>query len=285
METDLQPTAEPVGARVINRLLEARGIALRQRLQAIQDATGLSYPQVRRRMAGQAEWTLDELRAFAEYYGETLSSLVAAETSAKGNRATFHAGNLTMDCIVWIGEPATLSHQERLLATRGGPRGWTVHAGHDAKDGSAYEVEKLLLHPRKAARARIAILDDDFDSATAIAAFAKARGFDASAFQNLADLREAIRIEDFDAYILDWLLNDTTSLELIAGIRKSGRSCPIIVLTGQVETGRVQESELTHAGLAYKLEVKEKPIRPSILLNSLELLLPQSDSAASLDSQ
>ena len=65
--------------------------------------------------------------------------------------------------------------------------------------------------------------------------------------------------------MVDWIVGETSALELIAALRSADAACPIIVLTAQVLSGRVDEADIADAVRAHNLGFSEKPVRMSIL--------------------
>jgi DNA-binding NtrC family response regulator len=88
-------------------------------------------------------------------------------------------------------------------------------------------------------------------------------------FFKSADLSAAARAERFDAFVVDWIVGEARTLELIAELRKLDAACPIVVLTGQVLSGAVDEAEIARAVRDFDLEFSEKPVRTSILSATL----------------
>ena len=101
--------------------------------------------------------------------------------------------------------------------------------------------------------------------------------FDGAAF------RKALEVEDFDGYILDWMLGDQTAAELVRGIRSSENSgAPIFLLTGKISTGEASEDEIAHIVSHYNARCE--PVRLPILFaevaRELKITLPAATAAA-----
>ncbi len=271
-------TPEPVAARplslgtqLINRLLERNGIPERKRAAALEKAVGLTYQQVRRRQLGETTWTLEELRDVADYFGETLQSLVADSTPGSSASAVLVTGSLRIPCSVWLGDTPQLARPGPLVATRRTAGEWLIVPAGEAAGVESYEVKRLLIQETARSARRVAVLDDDRDLAQSIAQYMNEVGLDATAFYTVDALSKAVSSEPFDGYVIDWLISKQSARTVIAEIRAQRSTCPIVVLTGQMVLGNVEESELSAVAATYRLQYFEKPVRTSAILSALEL--------------
>jgi len=69
--------------------------------------------------------------------------------------------------------------------------------------------------------------------------------------------------------VIDWIVGETSVLKLIAALREKDAKSPIVVLTGQVVAGVVEEVDIAEAVKRYDLTFSEKPVRSAILEASL----------------
>lgn len=272
-----QTETASLGTFFVTRLLDRHQVPQRQRGAKLSEVLGLSYQQVRRKLVNVSEWTLHELQTVATHFGETLESLVADGTSAPPPappRATLVVGSLRLPCHAWVGHLSQPGREGSLVALRQAPEGgkleeWAVVTPDQTQGAESFEVLRIVLEP-KPPRLRIAVLDDDCDLAQSIADYLNAKGFDTTAFFSIERFSAAVRSTGFDGYIVDWLINKQPSKGVIAEIRSSDASCPIIVLTGQMAHGRVAESELATVAKLHALQYFEKPVRTSNLMSALE---------------
>jgi DNA-binding NtrC family response regulator len=132
-----------------------------------------------------------------------------------------------------------------------------------------FVIERLEARPNSATRKRIAVLDDDRDLTDSICAHLQDSGYDAHPFYRTADLQTRSKNERYDAFVIDWIVGETSTLKLIAAIRAQDATCPIVVLTAQVLAGVVQESEIAQAVASFNFMFAEKPVRMTILSASL----------------
>lgn len=89
----------------------------------------------------------------------------------------------------------------------------------------------------------IAILEDDPDQADVLALWLEGEGWQSSVFGTGKALRDALRRQAFDLFILDWHLPDTTGFEVLAWLKSSyAQAVPVIFLTV-----RDEESDIVRA--------------------------------------
>jgi len=132
-----------------------------------------------------------------------------------------------------------------------------------------FVIERLEARPNSATRKRIAVLDDDRDLTDSICAHLQDSGYDAHPFYRTADLQTRSKNERYDAFVIDWIVGETSTVKLIAAIRAQDATCPIVVLTAQVLAGVVQKSEIAQAVASFNFMFAEKPVRMTILSASL----------------
>ena len=75
-------------AAFIETMLDRHGVPERQRFRALEAALGMSYTQVRRRMLGEAPWSIEEIRKLAGHFHEPLIPIMAALADVPGIPAT-----------------------------------------------------------------------------------------------------------------------------------------------------------------------------------------------------
>lgn len=267
------PSDDIQGSRLethlVNRLMDRHGVPQRQRHASL-EAVGMSYQQARRRMSGIVPWTLEELRTVAEHFGETLQTLLGDVSVSPGLKAELIVGPLRIPCTLWVGDEPKLTRPGPLVATRTTQDEWLVVPAGEAATTPSYEVKRLVIQPEERAPKRVGVLDDDRDTAQAIADYMTTVGVYATPFFSIGALSAAVAAQPFDGYVLDWLVNRENARSLIAGIRAQDAHCPIIVLTGQMKEGKVDESEMSAVSASHRVTYLEKPQRPSSLLSFLD---------------
>ena len=249
-----------LASQCIRTLLERHGVPRNKHSAVLSDVLKLSYSQANRRLTTPATWALEELRALAESYGETLTDLVALGERDDSVDATLSMGLVALPCRVTIGAAVHKPRVGALVATKIDSQ-WVVMVANHSLDSQAYDIKRLIVEPSPATSRRIAVLDDHPDSAQLVVSYLETAGFDPVAFTSLE--RIAASTEHFDGYVLDWIIvkdhiTDTVR-ELVANIRSRDAHCPIVVLTGQMRSGVAAETEIATAMARYRLKFFEKP--------------------------
>ena len=104
----------------------------------------------------------------------------------------------------------------------------------------------------------VAVLDDDADVTASIAAILRRMNLHAIEFTDAQALAAASRVRAFDAYVLDWLLDDMRAITLIDDLRSqaSGARAPMFLLSGNLAVGGVpSDMALSEAIERYQTQV------------------------------
>ena len=257
-------------AAFIESMLDRHGVPERQRIRALEAAIGISYTQVRRRMIGEAPWTIDEIKKLASHFHEPLIPIMSALADAPRIPASLPFGGAAMPCTIWpVGEPLPGRIGPMVAMHDSTTDQWTVAPAAEVSDSPSYELARLLFE--RAPPRRVAVLDDDRDSAQSIVDFLGAKGLDAQPFNCAIDLLAAMESQPFDGFVVDWLLGDNTAKDLLSKIRARVPSGPVVILTGQIATGAASEDELVMVGASYRALLFEKPTRPLSIFNALQV--------------
>jgi FixJ family two-component response regulator len=138
-----------------------------------------------------------------------------------------------------------------------------------------------LAAPARLNATKVAVLDDDEDAASSIADILSQQGFDALAFSTAESLEAAAALDQFAAFVLDWLLGDTTAATLIVKLRAvpSLANAPIFLLSGNLAVGGVpSDPDLAAAILQYRLEYRSKPYSSVRLARDLTKAMKEAES-------
>lgn len=273
-EQDPGAEAREVRNRVvtaIQSLLDRHGVPERKRLVSLEAALGIEYNQIRRRMKGDTPWSVGEIAQLAAHFGEPVLSLVGAFIDEPGQPATLQMAGVALPCSIWPGCAASSDTGfGPLVAVRSeGSEHWIVMLSADAGERTAYEVRRLSWEAPL--RRRVAVVDDDETMTAAIVQFLRQKGLDALSYRTEEHVRTALETSPFDGFILDWVLEQGNVKDLLPAIRSKNPNGPIIILTGQIETGAAQEDELAASIASYRAQLYEKPTRMLSLFNALEL--------------
>ena len=266
------PPAESVpllAVRCVRALLDRHGLPKYRQSAWLADAIGLSYAQAHRKMNGGAAWSLEELERVGALLGESLAEVVAPGTPQGSVSATLRAGSARVPCELWLGAQVEHAKPDLLVAITS-PSGWIAMPAGDVEAAQPmHAIDRLQARPSAVDRKLIAVLDDHEDLTNSICAHLQDSGYDARAFYRTADLQASLKSQRYDAFVIDWIVGETSTVKLIATLRAQDATCPIIVLTAQVVAGVVQESEIAEAVASFNFDFAEKPVRMTILSASL----------------
>jgi ActR/RegA family two-component response regulator len=262
------PDAPSLAVQCVRALMERHGLPKYRQSAWLADATGLSYSQAHRRMTGASTWSLEDIARVAELFGESLADVVSSTAPRTSVPGTMRMGTATLPVQLWLGDAIDKPNPESVVAVQTSS-GWAALVAGEATEGALYRIDRLEARPTLAARRVVAVLDDDRDLTNSICAHFEAGGYDARPFFTIAELHSAIGARHFDAYVVDWIVGETSALKLIAALRAKDATCPIVVLTAQVMTGVVDEADIAEAVKRFDLVFHEKPVRTSILAATL----------------
>jgi ActR/RegA family two-component response regulator len=249
----------------VRALMERHGLPKYRQSAWLADAMGLSYSQAHRRMSGTSPWSLEDLAKVAALFGESLGDVVSAiDKPGVAVAGVIHVGATAFPCRLWLGEPVDRQSPGSLVAVKTSA-GWSAVLASEAAEGAAYRIERLEARPDAASRKVIAVLDDDQDLTNSICAHLEASGYDTRPFYKIADLFASAAAQNFDGYIVDWIVGETSVSKLVGSLREKDPKSPIVVLTAQVMAGIVEEADIAEAVKRYDLTFHEKPVRTSIL--------------------
>jgi CheY-like chemotaxis protein len=237
----------------------------------------LSFAQAHRKMRGQSNWTIIELKDVANSFGEPVSLLVETATSSQSpvTPALLDVGSKLLPCKVAIGTEVPPGRTPEYVALHVSGV-WRIYSPDSAPSGTRYTVDVIEIRPRQhdASRPTVAVVDDDgghgsdgLRTADTICLYLNDKGLTATPYYAASTFRDALRNTGFDAFVIDWLLGAETAEAAIGEIRQRGNpAAPIFILTGQIEAGNVDESDLARVITAFDVNVLEKPARLPLLL-------------------
>jgi len=250
-------------------LMDRHGIPRHKHSPVAAEVLGISYSQAHRKVQKDSPFSLEELKRFAEHFGESLPELVSFAGADSSQPAMLLAGVVRVPCRIWVGEEVSVPLPGSLVAVRVSSE-WIVMAASGEKvPPPAFKVRRLLVQESEPTTKRVAVLDDTHDQTDSLVAYLKDSGFEAVPFYSTKELEDELKIRPFDAYLIDWLVSDANTRSLIASIRQDDPKCPIGVLTGEFKTGRAEASDVAAAVQSYKLLFFEKPLPLPIITAQL----------------
>ena len=230
-------------------------------------------------MNGASTWSLEDLTKVGALFGETLGEVVASAGPARSVAGFARLGAAMFECRLWLGDTIAQPAPNQVVAVHSSG-GWVALLAGEATGEVAYSIERLEASPMKSNRKTIAVLDDDQDLTNSICAHFGATDHDARPFYKTVDLLSSARAQRYDAFVIDWIVGETSTLKLIAELRAQDAACPIVVLTAQVLTGAVAEEDIAQAVKEHDLVFSEKPVRMAILAATLARAFEAAGSRA-----
>lgn len=268
-------------AKSVRDLLLRKGIPKRSQCKKLKEILALSLSQAHRKMNGSSNWELAQIRQVADYFDEpfdslnTIFSAPTPSTEAILTPAKFFIESRELPCLVSIGAPLHTTRNVDYVASQSEGGEWkVVESALAHHDVTYYKVKKLELSLKQARQLTIAVLDDNEVSADNLCDFLLETGFHAEAFYDIDTLEQEMAEKPFDGYVIDWFVGEKTAESLIQLIRtKKGQLTPILLLTGEIITGRAREIEVARIIMEYNVLLQEKPTRLPIIAAELSKVL------------
>ncbi|UTH73136.1 helix-turn-helix domain-containing protein [Chromobacterium sp. IIBBL 290-4] len=245
-----------------------------QQAGLVEQILGLSTSQAYRKLNGSSPWQISQVERLAQYFNTPVSGLLvdhSQQAHAQQNEnelipAILHLTSQSGEAHCWVqlGDSLEDDSCAPLLMAKRLHDCWHVFPGTQFSGEDGYEVTYLTIRPPKRANTKrllVAVLDDK--DADLLSAILVQQGLFALPYSHPQMLLQALRHEEFDAFVLDWVLGaDTNCMEIIQIIRSQFPTVPIIVLTGYALE---HEAELSQALQTHNVYYIGKPTPGSIL--------------------
>lgn len=266
LEEDLH--AESRGGQLVRLLFERNDVPRRARSKIVEDVLGISYHAAHRRVIGKIPWDIEEIERLAKHYAMSLADLLGEENTAGAHEGLFLVGGQRIPCRFWLDRRAGASSDLRAWLDNGE---WLVGGADAAREHEGFPVQSAHLKPSQPRGPRIAVLDDSQEVTDSLTSYLRSTGFDPYGFTSLQPLEAALSEGTrFGGYVLDWMIDATNVTRLVERIRQLDRACPIVVLTGKVRDGEVNETDIARVVAAHKAAYFEKPAPTAIIAAQLE---------------
>ena len=269
LSTENEDELPSQAAHAVRALLERHGIPKHRQAAFVGEFFGISRAASHRRTHGTAAWSLEELQAIGEKFGESLPDMLGGGRTQGGTRAVLHIGDFQTPCRVWLAEEGDESGSSTLVAmeTMGT---YTVVPAAAAGTLPTLRVARIEIDQSVDKPPRIAVLDDERDVTKGICAGLCELGYQAMPYNTVEALMAEIKRSPFDAYILDWKLRGgATVLPLIAMIREATQHGAIALVSGKFREAAVNPHEVATASLDYNFRTFEKPAQLEFIVSAL----------------
>jgi CheY-like chemotaxis protein len=263
-EPALEGEGASIASRCVRALLNRHHVPSFRHVATIAQILGLSYTAVHRRMSGAVQWEVDTVAAVAAHYRESLADFFDGEKASDEVAGVLLVEGLRVGCKLTVGRGVRDPEPNSLVASKMGEQ-WVVMLAREVGVGPCFEVERMVVTGKSAHRLRVAILDDNPDETASLHAHFSDLGFDVETFTSVSNLVRHLKVQPFDGYVLDWVLDEGNPAELIGMIRADDPACPIAILTGRIRDNLMIEPAVAGAISAYKLLFFEKPTRLPII--------------------
>ncbi len=255
-------------AQAVRALLERHGIPKHRQAAYVGEFFKLSRAASHRRTHGTAAWTLEELQALANKFGESLPEMLGGGSARGGVRATLKIGDTETPCRIWLpSAPSTARNNVFVAMENAGA--YTVVLAAAAGTLPVLQVARIEIDQAADNPPRIAVLDDDRDVTKSICAGLREMGYQASPYNTVDALVAEIKRSPFDGYILDWKLRGGTVLPLIEMIRDETKHGAIALISGRMRDASINTREIAEASGEFNFGLFEKPAQIEIIVAAL----------------
>lgn len=269
---------------VVKRLLKGKNIPQKSWARILSEIIGGTTKTAARRLADESILSLGELFALTDHFDTTATALLQAELPEErkipgARKATLHMGSGKWPCKVVVrkGLPGPA---DCFVAYEDVSDGHLIvcRADEIPKSGMLQGVLSLHIDVFGTSGPVVAILDDEETATLPLCRFLQIdAGFATRYFQEPESIELLLQVKPHpDAYILDWTLSGgRTSRKLIESIRRIDGKCPILLLTGTIQSRKENESEIADLVRTHQIDVCVKPFPASIIAEKLKSLLAQ----------
>lgn len=237
-------------------LFERKGIDKRKQASTMADILGIKYQSAKQKLDGKRGVFYSELKSVYDYFHESLDE-------AKPYNGIFIVNDMHVRCNIVVSE-------EKVDIKEPGINYAYLHKNYYVVNPTSVKFSKdmkQVIRMDFLPAPKLAILDNDKELLELLKSVSNRYGIDASVYETAQEMMQAVDSEDYDGYVVDWLLDYSENSEaVIKKIRSKSETVPIILLTGQLNQ---HEREIGEIIMEYGVELVEKPTRVFILSSIL----------------
>ena len=268
-----------LASQAVRILLERQGIPKHRHAAFVGEFFGLSRAAAHQRVNRSAAWTLEELKTLAERFGENLADVVMSRGPNDARPAIIRIGGFQSACRVWVDRSRAPAATDGLVAREDdaglmvvAATAVTVHGGIRV---ARIEIEQSIMKP-----ARVAVIDDEEDVASALCDQLRNFGLAAESFDDADVLTKEMAQMPYDGYVVDWLLRKGDASALLAAIRGQTKPSAVVLLSGKLRSGSADPADVASACTAFRVQLIEKPAQVPLVISALELAGLRLDKAS-----
>lgn len=268
-----------MGALAVRALLERHGLPKHRHAAFVGDFFSLSRAAAHQRVNRSAAWTLEELKQLAENFGESLAGMVSAHGADDARPAIVRIGGLLSKCKVWLDRSKAPTATDGLVALED-EAGLVVVAATAVTVQGGVRVARLEIEQSIMKPARVAVIDDERDVASALCDQLRSFGIAADSFDDVDALTSEMAKSPFDGYVVDWLLRKGDASQLLATIRALEYPSAVVLLSGKLRSGSADPADVASACTVFRVQLIEKPAQVPLVVSALELAGLRMDKSA-----
>ncbi|MGM8766071.1 helix-turn-helix domain-containing protein [Enterobacter asburiae] len=261
---------------VLAKVLTSSGIPKVKHNSYISQVLKITTSAGYKKLTGSTKWEVLQLIKIVESIGMSMTQFfeVYDDDGKEIHEAVWHDGKTEHTCQVRL-----IPEDEETLTTYSALKVgdvWNVLLSSEIKDGYLFDakrsIESIIIHPEIVSnkKYRIALLDDEDAITETLKEILNSTDYRIDTFDNIKSLQKKIQQEPYDAYVLDWVVGNETSYDLIQLIRKSSKkNAMIVVLTGKLSG--INDNEISTAIHDYDIiGPYEKPIKTGIIKSNVD---------------
>lgn len=268
-----------MGALAVRALLERHGLPKHRHAAFVGDFFSLSRAAAHQRVNRSAAWTLEELKQLAENFGESLAGMVSAHGADDARSAIVRIGGLQSKCKVWLDRTKAPAATDGLVALED-DAGLVVIAATAVTVQGGVRVARLEIEQSIMKPARVAVIDDERDVASALCDQLRSFGIAADSFDDVDALASEMAKSPFDGYVVDWMLRKGDASQLLATIRALEHPSAVVLLSGKLRSGSADPADVASACTTFRVQLIEKPAQIPLVVSALELAGLRMDKSA-----
>jgi ActR/RegA family two-component response regulator len=265
----IEQSLDLLTAKSIREQMDKHGLVRHKHRKTLIEILGLSESQAHRKLAGQAGWTLHEIKKVADYFGVCPNVILSSIFTDTANEALIEINQQEYPCLVWIGPALTEPGEHPLIAFQQ-DHTWRVSSADKQTNAKIFAVDRIEFG--RSPKLSVAILDDDISFVESIALQLGKFGFHASSYHDEEVFLNEIAHKEFDAFVIDWLLEKHTADKLISNMRRSKthKHTPIILLTGNTDH---YAADIANVIQEHRAIFLGKPVSSAIIAAQLKTIL------------